>query len=179
MSPIIILLLVYVAWGCLIWGVGTGSAQPTWLIFPRILLRKQHLSLKTRLHLSFSALCLHAGIHGGCQVSRAVYLLCLGVCPGLSGSAPLPGARGDPDRWKRSAPSTLCANCCASQNVILTNPSWTPGFIWWNPRRWNLPLVVINSDLYFSGTLSLGTVFGSGPINSVQQLYRTCICSNQ
>lgn len=73
------------------------------------------------LHLeTLSALCLLAGIHGGRQVSRAIHLLSLGVCPGLSGSAPLPGARGDPDRWKRSAPSILNANCCASQNVILT-----------------------------------------------------------
>lgn len=47
------------------------------------------------------------GVHGGCQVSRALHLLRSGVCPGLSGSAPVPGARGDPDRWKRSAPTSL------------------------------------------------------------------------
>lgn len=69
------------------------------------------------------SVCALTGFHGGCQVSRAVHLLSLGVRPSLSGSAPLPGVRGDPDRWKRSAPFILGANCCASQNVILaTSP---------------------------------------------------------
>lgn len=94
---------------------------------------KRHLRLKTAcvfyslpLKKHFPSLCLPAGVHGGCQVSRAVHLLGVGVCPGLSGSAPLPGARGDPDRWKRSAPRILCARRCTSQNITLSLPGFDP-----------------------------------------------------
>lgn len=54
------------------------------------------LAVKT----SLSRLC--TDVHGGGEVSRAVHLLGVGVRPGLSGSAPLPGTRGDPDRRERS-----------------------------------------------------------------------------
>lgn len=62
------------------------------------------------LRLTPSRLCvLLTGFHGGCQVSRAVHLLGVGVGPSLPGSASLPGVGGDPGRRKRSAP--LCSRC--------------------------------------------------------------------
>lgn len=61
---------------------------------------------------SLSRLC--TDVHGGGEVSWAVHLLGAGVRPGLSGSAPLPGTRGDPDRRQRSCTcqTVLTANIC-------------------------------------------------------------------
>lgn len=62
-----------------------------------------------------TSFCPRTDVHGGREVSRAVHLLGAGVCPGLSGSASLPGTGGDPDRRERSARAVLAAKYYSSQ----------------------------------------------------------------
>lgn len=139
----------------LVWVVNTHSASP-----PARAPQQHFLPLRNT---SRSVFVPPAGIHGGCEVSRAVHLLGLGVCPGLSGSASLPGAGGDPDRWKRSAPLVLCADCCAGLNIIFTaSLCWASLRSSFDSCRWNLPLTDISSVPSSGVTLGVRKVSGSG-----------------
>lgn len=92
-----------------------------WCSQPRHLLPCHKLCKLGRCRLNLGvkrlSLCPHTDVHGGREVSRAVHLLRVGVSPGLSGSAPVPGTGGDPDRRERSAPVVLGANCYSSQKM--------------------------------------------------------------